>query len=159
MPIKRVNKKGQEVIGMSFSTILSIMIIIAIVGVAAYVLVYFLDVNKCAQGGFFYEDLQDEINKVWTSERYSGFFEGEIASSGLLRSGVEFVCFGNLTSSSSGQDRTMRDEINYDGRYRRSSNIFLYPPEKICAGLESKKLGHVDIEGFFCLNLEESDGE
>jgi len=159
MYIKRGSKRGQEVIGMSFNTIISIIIIMAIIGVAIYVFVYIVGVNKCTKSGFFYEDLQKEINSAWTSGRYSKIYEGEIASSGILKSGVEFVCFGDRSASSSGQDEIRQEDIKFNNKYNQDSNIFLYPSGDICPGLESKKLEHVNISSFFCIDVKESSGK
>src|SRR3989344_725215 len=99
--IKRGSKRGQEVMGMSISTILSIFIIAIIIAVAIYAIVHFLNINKCANVGLFYDSLQSEVNKAWASGRYIDVFEKEIVSSGALKTSVEFVCFGNLSASAS----------------------------------------------------------
>ena len=162
--IKRDSKKGQEVIGMSIGTIFSIFIIIVIIAVAVYVIVYFLGVNRCANVGFFYEELQNEIDKAWTSG-YKGNYEGRLVSSGVLKTEIEEVCFGNLTASESGDDRIRREELERGNYYNTNANVFMYPGDKVCGGLASKKVEHVKVvssgtltDAFFCVNVKENDG-
>src|SRR3989344_3227643 len=163
--IKRDSKKGQEVIGMSISTILSIFIIIVIIAIAIYTIIHFLNINKCTNVGFFYESLQDEVNKARASGRYNDVFEKEIVSSGALKTSVEFVCFGNLTAIAGGDDITRRQSFNYGNSYNRNANVFMYPGEKTCQGLASKKIEHVKIVGpngierFFCLDVKALNGK
>ena len=96
--IKRGSRKGQEIMGMSVGTIFSIFIIAVIIAVAIYAIVHFLGINKCTNIGLFYEDLQDEVDKAWAGGRYSATYESPLDSTGALKTGVEEVCFGNLTS-------------------------------------------------------------
>ena len=131
---------------MSFSMIFSIIIIIAILAVAFYVIRFFVGVNECGEIGFYYNDLQNEVDKAWKSSSYSGFLEGD------LPSGVESICFGTLGSSQvKADDREAHDFLL---RYRRhDKNLFLYPSQQGCdSALASYKVEHVDIEGFFCLD-------
>ncbi len=156
--LKRGNKRGQEVMGMSFSTIMSIIIIIVIIAVAIYAIVYFLSINKCTNVGFFYDDLQSEVDRQWTAGRGNEIFEKEVISSGAMRSGVQFVCFGNLNQTANGDDRERQDSFKF-GNYNRNSNVFMYPGEKSCAGLASKKIDHLKTTNFFCLDVKEADGK
>ena len=162
--INRGSKKGQEVMGMSISTILSIFIIAIIIAVAIYAIVHFLNINKCANVGLFYEGLQTEVNKAWASGRYSDVFEKEIVASGALKTSVEFVCFGNLNASASGDDLQKQGSFKYGNGYSRNANVFMYPGEKTCRGLASKKIEHVKaadsngIEKFFCLDVKALKG-
>ncbi len=162
--IKRGSKKGQEVMGMSISTILSIFIIAIIIAVAIYAIVHFLNINKCANVGLFYDSLKSEVNKAWASGRYSDVFEKEIVASGALKTSVEFVCFGNLNASASGDDLQRKESFKGNG-YSRNANVFMYPGEKTCQGLASKKIEHVKvaepngIEKFFCLDVKSLNGK
>ncbi len=104
--IKKSVKKGQGIFGMSFSMIFSIIIIIAIIGVAFYAITYFLNLSRCGQITTFYDDLQDEANQAWVSTNHRKVFEGSVPS------GIEYVCFGLVSQSVlDSDDRTRRDRM------------------------------------------------
>ena len=54
-----MKKRGQ--LQISFGMIFSIILIIAFVALAVYVIMIFLDTGKCANTGLFKNDLQQEI--------------------------------------------------------------------------------------------------
>ena len=136
-------KKGQ--VQISFSMIFSILVIIAILGVSFYVITFFLNLDTCGDVGFFYRDLDLEIEKAWKSQIYSGEFEGDIPS------GVDSVCFGDLNSIGS----DFYGEREFLKKYRRAEkNVFLYPEAEGCdIGMSTYKVEHVDIEGFWCVDV------
>lgn len=153
-----MKKRGQSLMGMSFGTIFSIILIIFIVITAFYTIRYFLSLNKCSEIGFFYDDLQTEINKGWKSTSvYEGNFEGKLGGTGFSRNKIKSVCFGNLSvdlSDSGLQQIHGEIEDSYSGPGR--ANIFIYPPETACEGdLASNIIYNVDIEKFFCVDLNE----
>ncbi len=157
--LKEGNKRGQESIGMSFNMIFSIFIIIVIIAVAAVVLVKFIDTSKCADTGLFYNDLQSEINKARSGDEISYVYESELKNSGALKSGLSYVCFGNSTSSVARQSNDENIRRNFTRLSRNTNfNVFLYPPEKACDGLESKKIEYVNIDNFFCINIRANNG-
>ena len=139
---------------MSIGTIFSIFIIVVIVAVTIYVIVHFLGINKCSEVGFFYEDIQDEVDKAWTSGRYSDVYDISLSSSGVLKTDVEEVCFGNLTATTSSEYRDRQSEFRYGAGYNRNANLFMYPGKSVCQGLASKKIEHAKIEEFFCLDVK-----
>ncbi len=138
-------KKAQFEIG--FSMIFSIIVIIAIIGVAFYVITFFLDLNECGQIGNFYNNLDKEVDKAWKSTIYSDDFAEE------LPSGIEQVCFGNLSSADIEQED--REEAETLSKYRRQEkNVFLYPIQDSCdSGLGNHNLEHVEINGFWCAEV------
>ncbi len=136
-----MSKRGQ--FSISFSMIFSIIIIIAIVGVAFYVISGFLSTSKCAEVGLFYDDLKNYIEKAWQSTIHQDTF------SSALPSGIESVCFGNIAQASQEYNEIKKAFINSNG------NVFLYPPQKACdSSLSAIKLEHVQINNFFCKNVE-----
>ena len=60
-----MNKRGQ--IDISFGMIFSIILIIAVVGVAFYVINNFIELKKCTEIGLFYDDLKKYIDEAWQS--------------------------------------------------------------------------------------------
>tara|TARA_Y100000034_G_C6899961_1_gene415836 strand:- start:1950 stop:2444 length:495 start_codon:yes stop_codon:yes gene_type:complete len=140
-----MNKRGQGVFGMSFGMIFSIIVIIAIIGVAFYVITFFLDLGNCSEIGFFYDDLQEEVDRAWQGGASQDVF------SKALPSGISHVCFGDLnTAGLLGKDEEIRDELFYS--VRDDMNVYMYPSRKACDGdLAYYDLEHVSLEGFFCV--------
>jgi len=151
------DKKGQEVMGMSFGVIFSIIIIIAIIGVAAYAIVHFIGLKKCADTGFFYRDLQDEINRAWTAG--TGRYVDAITIA--APSGITHFCFGNLSFTSTLPPFIpQQTELKRLTQFGLEGNAFLYPPNEACDGeLFYFNLEHADAgDTFFCI-LKDSDGK
>lgn len=128
---------------MSFGMIFSIVLIVVIISVGAYVIVKFLRLGKCGEIGLFYNDLKEETDKAWRATIYSDVFAGK------LPSGIESVCFGDLNHGYRGEHE---EQYEFLSRYRRQDkNVFLYPTQEACnTELALHKLEHVDIEEFFC---------
>lgn len=144
-----MNKEGQFEI--SFGMIFSIIIIIATVAVAGYVIKYFYDVGQCGGVGTFYQDFQGEITKAWESTISQGVFEHAIP-------GTDFVCFANpkypyYGKTFSVQYNSLKDYINSYG-VDENRNIFLYPSSG-CKGLEYNTIEHVNITSFFCAPVKD----
>lgn len=141
-------KRGQ--LEMSFGMIFSIIIIIATIGVAFYVISHFVKVNNCAQIGIFYQDLQERVDKAWQEDRTQGTFTGKLPGS------VEQVCFGNFTQSYDPKDE---EEFEYLKRYRNEEvNLFLYPPVSACGNdLATYNLKHSRADKFFCISPKKGE--
>ncbi len=137
-----MDKKGD--FSLPFGVIFSIIVIIAILGVAFYVLINFVKLGKCTDIGLFYNELKTEINKAWRAPISEEILEGKLPSD------VELVCFGN---------RSVSAEREYNEVYRKlvrgDDNIFLYPSQKACdSNLNSIKLEHITFDSFFCIPVE-----
>jgi len=165
-----MKKRGQAIFGMSFSVIFSIIIIVFIIATAFFAIKHFLGLNQCTQVGFFYSELQEEIEGAWASSpgsEYSDIYEGKLPASGLFSSKIEYVCFGSLSPQVSGEYQNEQAAIiDYLGYDETDNNFFFYPPEKACGGdLSSFKLkcrdGKTDCmqtsSSFFC--VPNSDGK
>ena len=151
LSIAKINKRGQEVFGLSFGMIFAIILIIAFIGVAVYVIYYFISLSNCTKVGLFYDDLETEIEKSWKSDGpRTEDFESSVPS------GVTKVCFGNLTQSAiptadQAAQKSLDDEYYQDV----DNNIFFYPSDKACDGDgASTKLQHVTIQKFFCVPVK-----
>jgi hypothetical protein len=130
-----MKKKGQSIFGMSFGTIFSIIVIIAIVVVAFIAIRHFLSLNRCSQVGFFYDDFEDKVQSVWTSGGAEDSFTGSLPSSGILNSEISEVCFGDLTKRGDGDEAYEEIGNELAEYYRRDdlgSNVYIYPPEDVC---------------------------
>ncbi|MBU0466482.1 MAG: hypothetical protein KJ718_04035 [Nanoarchaeota archaeon] len=161
--MKRLNRKAQGIFGLSFGAIFSIFIIALIIAVAFFAINHFLSLNKCTQVGFFYNNLQREVEKAWTSGIYGDAFNGSLPQSGLLGTKIKKVCFGRLDSSFI-DDPAVNNELltNYLFNPSENKNIFLYPPEEACDKSlatfnlrcrEGKSECMTTSDRFFCVNV------
>lgn len=146
-PIRGINKIGQFQI--SFAMIFSILIIVAIIGVAFYVIQFFLGINDCGQTGTFYDKFQDEVDKAWKSPSYGGDFTLNVAN------GIEYVCFGLIDSMAGNfKSEELQSEIDLSQYASDTANVFLYPGGNACdGGLANNKIDHLDTEGFSCVKV------
>jgi len=145
-----MEKRGQ--IKLSFGMIFSIVIIIAILATAFYVISYFLNLSKCSQIGLFYQDLERDVNKAWAADIASEIFKGS------LPSGIESVCLGNISIDSA---KFSEEQESLRRHYSRSlDNIFLYPTSEACDRASgSFKLVRAKTEDFFCVPLVDGEFE
>lgn len=143
-----MNKRGQ--IDISFGMIFSIILIIAVVGVAFYVINNFIELKKCTEIGLFYNDLKKYIDEAWQSTIHKDTFpNGKYPA--ILPSGIEMVCFGDIAQAQQEYNDIKKSFINSNG------NVFLYPAQKACdSSLSSIKLEHVKTDNFFCIPVVDS---
>ena len=129
---------------LSFSMIFSIFVIIAILGVGIYAITTFLNIGKCTNLNLFVDDLQNKVDKAWTSTATQDTLELSIPAD------IGSICF-------SGNDET-KFAPNFEREYGdlrlylgEGNNLFIHPPKKKC-GIEmiSYKIDHVNIDRFFC---------
>ena len=108
--------------GMPFSVIFSIILIVVFIITAGIVVRHFLGLQKCSEMSIFLKGLQDNVDKVWqSSAREETFTVG-------LPSSIKEVCFTNMTEPLT--DNKYSDvKVRY-GFY--NPNFFFYPPEKAC---------------------------
>lgn len=112
------NKKAESSIGMSFGMIFSIFLIIAFIVFAFLAINYFLDFSKTSTVNLFYENLQTEINKVYSSPSS----EKEFSIS--LPPKVEMVCFFDFTKPATHDTEKYNDVEMYNFT---GENLFLFP--------------------------------
>lgn len=118
-------KRGS--VEISFGMIFSIIIIIALIGVAIYAINIFLNISKTAELGLFHKELQKTVDDVWSSASTN-----KVVSFSLPKS-IEFVCFGSIGANSvsarySDQLSELREYSS--GFEQQTKNTFLYPPLK-----------------------------
>lgn len=143
-------EKGQ--MQLSFGMIFSIIIIVATIFVAFFVIRAFLNIGGCVDAGYFYESLDTKVDEAWRSSIVKDSFTLDAPP------GIEEVCFGNLSQPLSGGS-TKTGEIYNSMKsapylVRSGANIFIYPPEKVCKNMLSyHKLSHGTMSGFFCKEI------
>lgn len=156
-------KRGQTVFGLSYGVIFSIIIIVFIVAVAFFAIKHFLGLNRCTQIGFFYDNLEDEVQRAWTSGRYGDVYVGKLPKSGIFKSEIDKVCFGRLSLPPSEGFANIHEELSDYVVDLNSHNVFLYPTENACDGelfAYNLKCGQSDCltteqSEFFCKDVED----
>jgi len=130
-----MEKRGQQVMGMPFSMIFAIFLIIVFIVVAFMGIRFFLDFGRTADVGLFYEDLQRAVNDAWSGQ--SGSFSFEIN----LPDAIQSVCFANLSA----EITAFPDEYEQIEIYEfKPVNVFLVPPGDT-EGMPYKQIDHLDI--------------
>jgi len=133
--MKRIDKFGQQTMGMPFGMMFAIFLIVVFIVIAFIAIGGFLDIGTSASVGMFYEDLQEAVDGAWSEQ--SAEFDFDID----LPSGIEEVCFGNLSNLITNRDTKYKEILNYDVY---DANVFLVPPEK-AEDLQWKLIRHLDI--------------
>jgi hypothetical protein len=145
------SKSAQHVVGLPFSVIFAIFLIVVFIVIAFIAINYFLDIGECSQIGEFYNELQEEVNEVWASQESSVNFEINI------NSGITRICFSNLSEEMTGNQEDYEQIKNYEV-YK--ANLFLIPPEKTC-NMPYKFIKHINISEItkdknpYCINTNQ----
>jgi hypothetical protein len=129
------NKRGQQTMGMPFGMIFAIFLIVVFVVIAFIAVGFFLDIGKSSGIGLFYRDLQDAVDDAWSEQ--SGEFDFEID----LPSGIDEVCFGNLSNVITNRAPKYSEILNYDVY---DANTFLIPPSN-AQNMQWKLIKHLNI--------------
>jgi len=150
-----MEKRGQEAIGMSFSTIFSIILMVVFITVAIFVIYKFIEYKRCTEIGLFIEDLGEEIETAWKSEKHVNTLERSLPGN------LDYVCITNLSDNFKGTpgsiEETIYDEIDYYYEFE-VSNLFFYPFENSCGlqhELENIDLGKItSAENPYCIPVD-----
>lgn len=134
--MKKRCKKG--VMQLPFGMIFSIILIVVFIAVAVYAINMFMNMKKCTNIGMFKQDFQEAVDRAWVSESSSEIFKGN------LPGGISEVCFVDLSSSASGKNKEYYSQAQL--YFSEQKNIFFWPLEESCEGLESFEIKHIDIE-------------
>lgn len=122
--------------GIPFGIIFAIFLIVVFIVIAFVAVNHFLDIGKCSGVGLFYDELQEKVDEAWSSQSSSFDFEVD------LPSGIEKVCFGNLSAEITDPNiEEYREILNYEVY---EANTFLVPPEKAC-NMAWKQINHINI--------------
>ena len=136
---KRISRKGQEVLGMSFGTIFSIILIVFFIVISFIVINAFLKTQRCAQIGIFTNNFKEIIKTAFNAPSEESEYTANLPSN------LEYVCFTNLSepiSASSGEDKKIADNIGiFSGE---DANMVFYPREKAC-NIPYAKIDYLDI--------------
>lgn len=133
-----MNKKAQEFMGMSFTVMFSIFLIIVFIVIAFIVIKAFLNTQQCTQIGTFKKDFQAEIDKAWNSASLTLEFKRSLPSN------IDYVCFFNSSgrTSLSGVEEEISQELTFD--VESGENMIFYPLENACE-MPYNKINHLNI--------------
>jgi uncharacterized protein (UPF0333 family) len=140
------NKKAQFQI--SFGMIFSIILIIAFIAVAFYVIRVFLNMKNCGLIGRFYQEVQESVTNAYRSPATSQ----KISS--MLPSSVEYVCVIDLNQNAKGSKSNIYDMLSLVNK-----NFVIYPKTK-CSGFGGTDLTNLNMQGItasenpFCIKVE-----
>jgi len=143
----KLAKKGS--LEISFGMIFSIILIIAFVGAAFYVIKIFLETKSCAETGSFYTEINDNVERAWRSPETSQ------TVTSFLPTSIEYVCFVDSNSSTRGMYKQYYEESTLYGK-----NLVLFPPSKACSGLQAYELAHINLDEItkmdnpYCIKVE-----
>lgn len=140
-----MRKRAQ--IQLSFSVIFSIVIIVATLAIAGYIIVKFLNTDSNTECKLYVQDLQTKINQVWAADGSSSYVFSE-----SVPSAVKQLCFGLLNQTSLGtSEDTIKQNIS---NYVFPNNNMFYYPRNSCGGNNFYyNLQHIATDGFFCVNI------
>tara|TARA_Y100000310_G_scaffold343518_1_gene451574 strand:- start:2599 stop:3105 length:507 start_codon:yes stop_codon:yes gene_type:complete len=150
-----MEKRGA--LSLSFGMIFSILMIVAILGIAFFAISHFLNLQKCTTTTLFHQDFQNKINSAWSAEIVSEEF------SLSLPSRIKLVCFGDLENPGTltGETKKAYEELEKYStlKQQEESNLFLHPQEKSC-DMGYVRVSHIDLselDKFTC--FETRDGK
>ncbi|MDP4039905.1 MAG: hypothetical protein Q8P57_04995 [Candidatus Pacearchaeota archaeon] len=117
-----MNKRG--VLSLSFGMIFSIIMIIAIVGVASYIIISFIGLGSDTEVVLFHQEFQETIDEIWGSAITNKVFSFNLPGN------IELVCFGDLKGSTYElQYKEEYDEFKeFSSNFEKeNTNRFIYP--------------------------------
>lgn len=129
------NKKAESSIGMSFGVIFSIILMIVFIVFAFIAINYFLNMSKVTTVNLFYENLQNNINKVYASPSSEKEFSFELPPK------IEMVCFFDFNKSATHEIEKYKEVEMYDFT---GENTFLFP-QKAMSNLNKKTIENINI--------------
>jgi hypothetical protein len=132
--MKVMNKKGQQTVGMPFSMIFALFLIVVFIVVAFIGVRFFLDFGRTADVGLFYDKLQRAVDDALAGQGSDDF---EIN----LPEEVKRICFANLSAeiTAEGEDYDQIKQHEF-----KPLNIFLIPPGS-AEGMKYQLIENIDI--------------
>jgi hypothetical protein len=140
-----MKKRGQNIMGLPFSIIFSIILIIFFIIAAIVAIKIFWNPNKDActtfdetQEGMFRQDLQDVVNDAWDSDRSERNFTISLPSK------IDYVCFLDTARAKSGKYRNFYENLTI---YKEddNANLFFYPVKSACEDFRGIEIQRINI--------------
>ena len=141
------NKRAESSVGMSFGVIFSIILMIVFIVFAFIAINYFLNMSKVTTTNLFYENLQNEINRVYASPSSEKEFSFELPPK------VEMICFFDFKKPATIEVEKYKEVEMYDFT---GENLFLFP-QRAMPSLNKKIIENINVsqttidENPFCI--------
>ena len=117
-------KRSQQILGISFGVIFSLILIVFFIAIAFIVIKHFLTLQNCTELGIFVDNFKADVQKSWSSPIDSHVFPGNLPSS------IEYVCFADFSRSLKGKNSDIGNELSlFEGK---NAQLFFYPSSKAC---------------------------
>ena len=134
---KICNNKAQQVMGLSFGVIFSMILIVFFIAITFYIINKFMYSSQCAQLGLFIDDLRSNVNNAWNSQKDDFIIKKSLPKK------IEYVCFADMTKPRKGKFQEIGFEL---WRYKGTgSNALFYPAKKACQ-TPHFNVEHLDME-------------
>jgi len=136
--------------GMPFGIIFAIFLIVVFVVIAFIAVGYFLDIGRSSSVGLFYREFQEAVDDAVRGQFEESSFEID------LPSGIDSVCFANLSAEITNPGAEYEAIRNYDVYV---ANVFLVPPE-YAESMEWKLIDRINVsritenENPYCVDVE-----
>ncbi len=137
--------------GMPFSMIFAIFLMIVFVVIAFVAVGYFLDIGRSSGVGMFYRELQDAVDEAFSSQSSEASFDIDLPTK------IERVCFANLSARITSEGADYDAIKNY---YIYDANVFLVPPE-FAENMQWKLIEYINISKItsgknpYCVNVKD----
>ncbi len=141
------NKRAESSVGMSFGVIFSIILMIVFIVFAFIAINYFLNMSKVTTTNLFYENLQNEVNRVYASPSSEKEFSFELPPK------VEMICFFDFKKPATIEVEKYKEVEMYDFT---GENLFLFP-QRAMPSLNKKIIENINVsqttidENPFCI--------
>ncbi|MEK6871511.1 MAG: hypothetical protein AABX16_01265 [Nanoarchaeota archaeon] len=129
-------KRSQQILGISFGVIFSLILIIFFIGIAFIVIKHFLNLQNCTELGIFVNNFEADVKKTWGSPIDSHVFKGTVPSS------IEYVCFADLSRPIKGTYANVGDDLGlFEGK---NAQLFFFPTAQAC-DMPYHPIEHLDM--------------
>ncbi len=128
-------KRGQ--MKLSFGMIFSIILIIIFISFAFYAIQKFLNIQNSVQVGKFVNDIQSNIDKIWSGS------QGSEEKEYFLPKKIESVCFIDYSSKEKGINQKPYKEL--EQFYYENENMFFYPGGS-AEGIDARDIKNIDLK-------------
>ena len=131
------SKRSQQILGMSFGVIFSIILIVFFIIIAIIVINSFLKAGDCAKIGLFVDKFKADIKSTWNSQEDKHVFTTSIPGK------IEYVCIADLVKPIKGSYSDIGNEISIFEW--KEANLFFYPSANSCE-IPYHNIPHLDVD-------------
>lgn len=136
-----MQKKG-DIMGLPFSVIFSIILIIFFIITAIIAIKVFWNPSACAfvdqsQEALYKQNLQQAIDGAWQGDRSDSEFKQALPGK------ITYVCFLDLAKKDKGNFASFFEDLELYSEGK--NNFYFYPGKMACEGFRGMTLSHINI--------------